>query len=61
MKKEQLENKKLDSGLENKSKKAKNQYKVINSFCGIENGKIMTIDSKATADHMISKKYVKKC
>lgn len=61
MKKEVLENKKLDLELENKSNKAKNQYKVINSFCGIEKGHVMTINDKAVAKHMLTNKYVVKC
>jgi len=60
MKKEKLENKQDKTVIENKSK-SKNKYKVIESFCGIEKDTILTINDKQKADHMLAKKYVKKC
>ena len=60
MKKDVLENKQDKPNLENKSK-AKNEYKVIESFCGIEKGHIMVINDKSGIKHLLSKKLVKKC
>lgn len=56
MKKEKLENKQDKTKVNNKGK-----YEVIQSFCGIEKGRIIPFTNKNDIKMLLSKKLIKKC